>query len=71
MTKQKYITLLTRGPLEKEISDALLSCGYSLKRSSDFSGCITHDYVKAIDTPESYSNFGNVFNINNKTESKG
>ena len=44
--KQKYIAVLTEGKLEPEIIDALIGCGYTLKRESNYQGCITNHYVK-------------------------
>ena len=77
--KQKYIALLTEGELEQEIKDALINCGYKLKRESNYDGCITNHYVKntdsfskfkftLIDNPgednyKNFSNFGNVCNV--------
>lgn len=44
--KQKYIAVLTEGGLEQEVIDALTGCGYTLKRESNYGGCITNHYVK-------------------------
>ena len=63
MSKQKYIALLTVGKLEKEIIDALVACGYVLKRESEYGGCITNHYEKTINKNKKYSNFGNVCDV--------
>lgn len=61
--KQKYIALLTEGELEQEIIDALVGCGYELKRASNHDGFITNHYEKIIDKNKKYSNFGNVCDV--------
>jgi len=62
MTKQKYIALLTEGKLEKEIHDAVMSAGYTLKSVSNFDGHITNHYVK---------NYYNLENVHDITSGKG
>ncbi len=68
MSKQKYIAVLTEGKLEQEIIDALVGCGYELKRASNYSGCITNHFEKKIieGKYKNFFNFGNVFNVNNE-----
>ena len=77
--KQKYIAVLTEGKLEQEVIDALISCGYTLKRESNHDGCITNHYVKNNNPPKkfkftliddanknnykNFSNFGNVCDV--------
>jgi len=63
MANQKYIAVLTEGKLEQEIIDALIGCGYKLKRESNHGGCITNHYEKAINKNKKYSNFGNVCDV--------
>ena len=79
MSKQKYIAVLTEGKLEKGVIDALIDCGYTLKRETNHGGCITNHYVKNSNPPEkfkftiiesdnkadnkNFSNFGNVCDV--------
>ena len=46
MSKEKYIAVLTENKLEQEVIDALIGCGYTLKRESCQGGFITNHYVK-------------------------
>lgn len=46
MSKKKYIAVLTEGELEKKVIDALVQCGYTLKRKTNYDGNITNHYEK-------------------------